>query len=72
MNHTKPTDPVHPVPKQQVVAGGLTKREYFAAQAMGGILSNDDVYALHESPEHAMRAAVDHADALISELNQDD
>ena len=46
---------------------GLTKREYFAALALQGILANSD---LIERDAFAVREAVAHADALISELNK--
>jgi hypothetical protein len=47
---------------------GLTKREWFAAKAMEGILS--DPMAAGEV-EHVARLAVLHADALIAELSKE-
>jgi hypothetical protein len=44
-------------------AGGLTKREYFAAMAMQGLLSNPNT-------SFETRDAVIIADALIAELNK--
>lgn len=52
---------------------GLTKREYFAAMAMQGILSNEWFYSsqrLQGSIDAASEFAVKSADALISELNK--
>ena len=51
--------PFHGVPE------GLTKREYFAAMAMSGILATDE-YAIEDAAERAVRQA----DALIIELNK--
>lgn len=45
---------------------GLTKREYFAALALQGLLSNPTTFF----PENAKRA-VEFADSLIEELNND-
>ena len=45
-------------------ANGLTKREYFAAMALKGILSQDD-----SRPSDAATWAVEYADALIDALN---
>ena len=47
---------------------GLTKREYFAAMAMQGIISNKD--GLDIKIERIVESAVDTADALIEELNK--
>jgi len=44
---------------------GLTKREYFAAIALQGILSQDD-----SRPSDAANWAVEYADALIDALNK--
>lgn len=45
---------------------GLTKREYFAAMAMQGILSG----AQYIDYEKFAKVAVESADALIAELNK--
>jgi hypothetical protein len=47
---------------------GLTKREYFAAMAMKGIITNKD--GLDIKIERIVESAVDTADALIEELNK--
>jgi hypothetical protein len=47
---------------------GLTKREYFAAMAMQGIIGNKD--GLDIKIERIVEGAVDTADALIEELNK--
>jgi hypothetical protein len=44
---------------------GLAKREYFAAMAMQGILSQHD-----SRPSYAATLAVAYADALIEALNK--
>lgn len=46
---------------------GLTKREYFAAQAFAGIAASTDEYL---PPGEVARVAVVWADALIAELNK--
>ena len=47
---------------------GLTKREYFAAMALQGIIANKD--GLDIKIERIVESAVDIADALIEELNK--
>ena len=47
---------------------GLTKREYFAAIAMQGILSNAHSHSL--SRKEVAISSVEMADALIEELNK--
>lgn len=48
---------------------GLSKREYFAAMAMQGILSNED--NSYETAEDKAETAVKSADALIEALNKE-
>jgi hypothetical protein len=48
-------------------APGLTKREYFAAMAMQGLVASDTTHEL--GYEDAAKWAVKHADALIAALN---
>ena len=52
--------------------GGLTKREYFAAMALQGILANQDFYGIsvQGNLQVASWKAIDVADALIAELNK--
>ncbi len=60
-----------------VWTGGLTKREYFAARAMQGILANLPTYekgkyireGVQVTPS-ATLLAIDLADALIADLNK--
>ena len=53
--------------KDHVIYQGLTKREYFAAMAMQGILSGAQYLDNYELfAKHAVAAA----DALIAELNK--
>lgn len=56
---------------------GLTKREYFAAMAMQGMLANPKVFELlvqritpKKHAEFLNHAAVEQADALIEKLNK--
>lgn len=46
---------------------GLTKREYFAAMAMQGLLAAN---AFNGAPKSIAKYAVDYADELIDALNQ--
>lgn len=55
---------MHPV-SGEVENAGLTKREYFAAMAMQGLLARASRGTTREYAE----IAVDAADALITELN---
>lgn len=49
---------------------GLTKREYFAAAAMQGLLAGEDPLPENQRPaELQAHLAVRHADALIAALN---
>lgn len=61
MSKTNPNDPV-------IEVFGVTKREYFAALAMQGLLANR--YSNGERHEIA-NIAVNQADALIAELNKE-
>jgi len=75
---TKANDPINPLTEiieknglQTVVEfNGLTKREYFAAMAMQGLLASakDIIYPIIR----VAKDAVDYADALIDELNKDE
>ena len=64
---TKPNAPINSIPDLNNHPSewyGLTKREYFAAMAMQGLLANKfSHYQLAEK-------AVIHADALIKALNE--
>lgn len=48
--------------------GGLTKREYFAAMAMQGLLHGAHAMGFHH--ETTAKRAVEMADYLITQLNQ--
>ena len=52
---------------------GLTKREYIAAKAMQGILSNSNAeYIIRNSvdPESVAKAVIDYTDAVLKELDK--
>lgn len=59
---TQPTADPKPI-KQQIP--GLTKREYFAAMAMQGIVTRQSY-----DPDDMASFAVDYADALIAQLQK--
>ena len=63
---TQPNDSIHN--SEQGVQDGLTKREYFAAMAMQGMLSNQHGYFLEHNK--LSEYALSYADALIKELNK--
>ncbi len=69
---TDPFDPINHVPYERDSEDmtGLTKREYFAARAMQGLLANPDVVNNERRPGTLAGHAVDAADALIKELNR--
>lgn len=51
---------------------GLEKREYFAAIALQGLMANSSFYeSAGMNPEQFARRAVQCADALINQLNED-
>lgn len=67
---TNPNDAVGVVVEAgRLMESGLTKREYFAAMAMQGLLAfgNSESYVREET---LPSAAVKFADALIKELNK--
>lgn len=76
---TNPNEPINPVELQhqdhEMLAKdygqfkGLTKREYFAAMAMQGLLVNGMQLGMTHEEEISKQAVV-YADALISELNK--
>ena len=64
---TKANEPAYPN-IQIPLLKELTKREYFAAMALQGIIANKD--GLDIKIERIVESAVDTADALIEELNK--
>jgi hypothetical protein len=64
---TEPNAPAFTTSLEQVYQG-LTKREYFAAMALQGILSNASGI---KDEAHWCKFAVIYADALIAELNKE-
>jgi hypothetical protein len=78
MENNKPqtaNDSIHNSP--QGVQDGLTKREYFAAKAMQGLLSNPQWMREYKGEKYLMEAdivaevAVNIADELIKGLNKE-
>jgi hypothetical protein len=73
---TNANDPLHPlswtsrpdgVPELNTLNKGLTKREYFAAMSLQGLLAHGwNVHEYKDSAIHATKAA----DALINALNE--
>jgi hypothetical protein len=71
------TEMAFPVPgsENNYMAEGMTKREYFAALALQGLLAGDvyevgDVDGFAGYAAHYSKSAVSHADALIAALNE--
>jgi hypothetical protein len=63
----KPNEPIHTIEyNNNYISYGLTKREYFAAMAMQGLLSDYE----SESIEDYSKYAVQLADTLIEELSK--
>lgn len=68
---TEKNDAVHPVEQfQHYSSFGLTKREYFAAMAMQGILADRDNQGYSGNILAIAHDAVKMADELIAQLNQ--
>ena len=67
---TKAKGPAFPLISDEgyIINAGLTKREYFAAMALQGIIANKD--GLDIKIERIVESAVDTADALIEELSK--
>jgi hypothetical protein len=69
---TKPNSPAHPTDVTTHIQAGLTKREYFAAMAMQGLLAKGYDYRSENwivDTERVAYFAIQLADALIIELN---
>lgn len=68
---TEATEPINVITEGGTIySNGLTKREYFAAMAMQGILSDHDNQGYTWNYEHVVADAVKIADQLINQLNQ--
>jgi len=68
---TELKDVIHPdtsINGKLVLNGGLTKREYFSAMAMQGYLSCYAGTGTNPNIETVTKRAVEYADALIKEL----
>jgi len=71
IGHTSAYPEVQPQPQYNTHTYGLTKREYFAATALQGLLSQPPIDSnTFNDPELTARDAVECADALIKELNK--
>lgn len=64
------TPPFHVDYTNWIDYSGLTKREYFAAMAMSGIVSNSAELIVQLSYESIAEDSIRIADALIKELNK--
>lgn len=64
---TNPNDTAFP--DQHLIGQGLTKREFFAAKAMQGLIHNRE-YFFNENIFFIAATAVKIADELIQELNK--
>jgi hypothetical protein len=69
---TDPNEPIYPEKDwANVPTFGLTKKEYFASQALIGLLFNEkNEYDEYISSETMAKRAVFLADKLINELNK--
>ena len=67
---TNPNEPINPIESvhRKDIIYGLTKREYFAAMAMQGLLASGDNF---NSIRELVVDSVKRADKLIKELNED-
>jgi len=64
---TKPNEPIHTIEyNNNYISNGLTKREYFSAMALQGLLADRKLGSIQEHAEYAVKLA----DALIEELSK--
>lgn len=70
-NGNEPINPTY-LPNKDIDFIGLSKREYFAAMAMQGLLSNSNVLGdhNHDASEWIATHSVKQADALLFELEK--
>jgi cyanate lyase len=62
---TKANEPIQTIEyNNNYISNGLTKREYFAAMALQGLLANNNNYV------YSVISAVEFADDLIEELSK--
>lgn len=67
---TNKNDPVYPIGNDPIASEGISKREYFAAMAMQGFLSNPDIASTQYNREAVAEASVGMADFIIERLNE--
>lgn len=81
MKNTIGTHPIHPFDPSHDAYRGLSKREYFAALAMQGLIAQannnsfNDRYTVNDGwihPDTIATCAVEIADALIEQLNKEE
>ncbi len=64
---TKPNEPIHVIEyNNNYISNGLTKREYFSAMALQGLLADRKLGSIQEHAEYAVKLA----DTLIEELSK--
>lgn len=70
------TDPIDGSTIRNIEFDGLTKREYFAAMAMQGLLSNGAIREIYSGnngcavPSGIAQLSLDYSDALLAELEK--
>ena len=69
---TNPNEPINPIESvhRTEITYGLTKREYFAAMAMQGYITNGP--SSISTTKLIAHASIEYADALIEALGKDD
>ena len=67
LESVRPNDLAFPAKDSETYGFGFTKREYFAALALGGLAANPN--QVDADQESLARAAVDLADMVITVLN---
>lgn len=69
---TTANEPAFPIDSNELqsVKLGLSKREYFAAKAMSGLLACDYVGNTGQPPNSIAESAIHYADALIELLDK--
>jgi|GEM_PF-4809510 len=81
MNKANPNDAANPTTEffrhsqhhdlEPIISGGLTKREYFAAAAMQGLLACS-IAGGHKMPQRLVREALVYVEEMFEALNKED
>ncbi len=63
-------DPINPIENPDLWHVGLTKREYFACQAMRALISTHSFTGSKDDREICIKASINYANGLLKELEK--